>query len=505
MKKEKLNRFLRLALLVLACMTCAAIFLLNIIYLAEVRYDTSEKVIPYWGFPSSLFLLVAILLLAAILTQLDGTLEKINQRKLFCILSAIYTGIALYLVLNVEPTLRADAGAVHTAAQQIRGGNYIAFQKGGYLYQYPNQLGLTLFESILALFSQNPQWNMAVNFLLVLGINDTAFRISQELFQNRAISLLTLLCSFAFLPQLFFILFVYGTVPGLFCMISAFYHTLRFTREKKVKNLIALILFCAGAVVLKSNYAIGIIAIAIYLVLHMLKEKATMKMAVALLSVLLCLVVPNRLVKGYYEAKTGADLSQGTPEILWVAMGTNIDNWACTAGWYDGTNYRIYNEAGYDRETASQMGMEMLRENLEKIRQQPKKALDFLQNKIISQWCEPLYESLWSGPMEAAGQETYTRITESLYCDGLAEDTMTVVCKFVSMLIWVGTLVFLICCGRKTEGWELFLMYFLGGLIFHTFWEGKSQYTYPYVFCLIPCAMAGFWELSRRMKRLFSK
>ena len=130
MKKEKLNRFLRLALLVLACMTCAAIFLLNIIYLAEVRYDTSEKVIPYWGFPSSLFLLVAILLLAAILTQLDGTLEKINQRKLFCILSAIYTGIALYLVLNVEPTLRADAGAVHTAAQQIRGGITSPFKEG---------------------------------------------------------------------------------------------------------------------------------------------------------------------------------------------------------------------------------------------------------------------------------------------------------------------------------------------------------------------------------------
>ena len=90
---------------------------------------------------------------------------------------------------------------------------------------------------------------MLLNFLLVLGIDYTALRISQELFQNRAISLLTLLCSFAFLPQLFFILFVYGTVPGLFCMISAFYHTLRFTREKKVKNLIALILFCAGAVV----------------------------------------------------------------------------------------------------------------------------------------------------------------------------------------------------------------------------------------------------------------
>ena len=505
MKKEKLHCFLRNALWLIAYLAIGLLLGLNILFLSEVAYDSTEKVTISSALLQTIPLSLGAALLAAILSQLDGRLEKIPQRKLFCILSAIYAGIALYFALNIDPILRADAKLVHQAAQNFVAGIYTDFEKGSYLYRYPNQLGLTLYDSILALYSSNPLLNMLLNFLLVLGIDYTALRISQELFQNRAISLLTLLCSFAFLPQLFFILFVYGTVPGLFCMISAFYHTLRFTREKKVKNLIALILFCAGAVVLKSNYAIGIIAIAIYLMLQMLKEKATMKMAVALLSVLLCLVVPNRLVKGYYEAKTGADLSQGTPEILWVAMGTNIDNWACTAGWYDGTNYRIYNEAGYDRETASQMGMEMLRENLEKIRQQPKKALDFLQNKIISQWCEPLYESLWSGPMEAAGQETYTRITESLYCDGLAEDTMTVVCKFVSMLIWVGTLVFLICCGRKTEGWELFLMYFLGGLIFHTFWEGKSQYTYPYVFCLIPCAMAGFWELSRRMKRLFSK
>ena len=505
MKKEKLHCFLRNALWLIAYLAIGLLLGLNILFLSEVAYDSTEKVTISSALLQTIPLSLGAALLAAILSQLDGRLEKIPQRKLFCILSAFYAVIALYFALNIDPILRADAKLVHQAAQNFVAGIYTDFEKGSYLYRYPNQLGLTLYDSILALYSSNPLLNMLLNFLLVLGIDYTALCISQELFQNRAISLLTLLCSFAFLPQLFFVLFVYGLVPGLFCMISAFYHTLRFTREKKVKNLIALILFCAGAVVLKSNYAIGIIAIAIYLVLHMLKEKATMKMAVALLSVLLCLVVPNRLVKGYYEAKTGADLSQGTPEILWVAMGTNIDNWACTAGWYDGTNYRIYNEAGYDRETASQMGMEMLRENLEKIRQQPKKALDFLQNKIISQWCEPLYESLWSGPMEAAGQETYTRITESLYCDGLAEDTMTVVCKFVSMLIWVGTLVFLICCGRKTEGWELFLMYFLGGLIFHTFWEGKSQYTYPYVFCLIPCAMAGFWELSRRMKRLFSK
>ena len=503
MHGEKLDCFLRQALRLLAGMACGAMLLLNIIYLAQVRYDGLEKVILNWDFPASVFLLVAAALLAAILTQLDGTLDQINQTKLFWILSAVYTGFALYLILNVEPLLRADAESVHTAARQILAGDYYAFQKGSYLYRHPHQLGLALYDCLLALFSPNPLWNMVVNFLLVLGINYTTFRISQELFQNRAISLLTMLCSFAFLPQLFFILFVYGTIPGLFCVNTAFYQALRFAREKKTKNLVAMLLFCAGAVVLKSNYAIGVIAIFIYLALQLLRDKVTLKMAAALIFLLLCLVVPSRLVAMGFEAVTGSPTDQGIPMNLYLAMGTNIDNWTRTAGWYDNSHNEVYDEAWCDKEEAGRVGMELLRENLEKIRRQPKKALDFLQNKIISQWCDPLYQSLWSGPLEAVGQKTYTRITESLYCDGLAEDTMTVVCKFVSTLIWVGIIVFLICRGKNTQGWELFLMYFLGGLIFHTFWEGKSQYIYPYVFCLIPCAMAGIWELSRRMKRVF--
>ena len=505
MKKEKLHCFLRNALWLIAYLAIGLLLGLNILFLSEVAYDSTEKVTISSALLQTIPLSLGAALLAAILSQLDGRLEKIPQRKLFCILSAIYAVIALYFALNIDPILRADAKLVHQAAQNFVAGIYTDFEKGSYLYRYPNQLGLTLYDSILALYSSNPLLNMLLNFLLVLGIDYTALCISQELFQNRAISLLTLLCSFAFLPQLFFVLFVYGLVPGLFCMISAFYQTLRFTREGKTKNLIALVLFCAGAVVLKSNCAIGIIAIAIYLVLHMLKEKVNGKMAVALLSVLLCLVVPNRLVKGYYEAVTGTDLSQGTPEILWVAMGTNIDNNDRGPGWYNSTNYALYNQAEYDREAAGELGMEVLRDNLEKIRQRPKDALDFFLNKTISQWCDPLHQSLWVGPMEAFGQSIHTTFLKSVYHDELPEDILTVVCKFVTLVIFTGVFVFLIFFGKKTEGWELFLMYFLGGLIFHTFWEGKSQYTSPYVFCLIPCAMAGFWELSRRMKKLFQR
>lgn len=504
MQQQRTFRFLSLALLVLSITAVGLILGLNLLFLSEVASDSTEKVTISSALGLSLPLLATILMLAATLSLLRQKLEEVDPGRLFRILCGVYSVMGLYLIFNVDPTLRADPKLVHQAAQNFLSGLYTDFQKGGYIYRYPNQLGLTLFDSLLLLFSPNPHWNMLVNFLLVLLINAAAWRISQELFQSKAVCLLTMVCCFAFLPQLFYILFVYGLIPGLCAMIWGFYHTLRFTKERKTGNLCWMVLLCAGAVVLKSNCAIGILAIAIYLLLQTLKQKSSGLLALALVPVLVCLVVPNFLVRSFFEAVTGANLSQGTPEILWVAMGTDIDNSDRGPGWYNSTNFTLYNQAEYDREAAAGMGLELLQRNLEKISQRPGDALDFLLRKTTSQWCDPLHECLFIGPMEAFGQDFYAEPLRNLYQQELPSEVLMIVCKLVTLTIFLGCFVYLLTPG-KSSGWELFLMYFLGGLIFHTFWEGKSQYTYPYVFCLIPCAMAGFLEISRRMERLFHK
>lgn len=504
MLKEKLSNFLQRSLWLLAVAAVGLILGLNLLFLSEVACNSTEKVTISSAISLSLPLLLAIVMLAAILSQFREKLERVNQSRLFWILCAVYSVLGLYLIINVDSALRADSKLVHQAAQNFLCGIYTDFEKGSYLYRYPNQLGLTLFYSLLLLFSPNPHWNMLVNFLLVLAINGGAWKISQELFQSKEVSFLTMVCCFAFLPQLIFILFVYGLIPGLCCMIWAFYHTLRFAKDRKTGNLLFMVLLCAGAVVLKSNCAIGILAIAIYLLLQMLKQKLSGKMALALVSVLLCLVVPNALVQSYFEAVTDADLSQGTPEILWVAMGTDIHNSDRGPGWYNSTNYALYNQAEYNREKAAELGMEFLQHNLKEISQRPGDAFDFFIRKTTSQWCDPLHECLFVGPMEGFGQGFYAEPLKALYRQKLPSDVLTILCKLVTLTIFLGCFVYLLTPGKET-GWELFLIYFLGGFLFHTFWEGKSQYTYPYVFCLIPCAMAGFWEISRKMAPILEK
>ena len=98
-------------------------------------------------------------------------------------------------------------------------------------------------------------------------------------------------------------------------------------------------------------------------------------------------------------------------------------------------------------------------------------------------------------------QTTYTPFLQSLYSGGDVENAFEAYTKCISLLIWAGALIYLLVC-RKHIGWEIPFAYFVGGFLFHLFWEGKSQYVYPYVFCLIPFAAFGLHAcLTRKRKK----
>ena len=40
---------------------------------------------------------------------------------------------------------------------------------------------------------------------------------------------------------------------------------------------------------------------------------------------------------------------------------------------------------------------------------------------------------------------------------------------------------------------------FIGGFIFHIFWEGKCQYTLPYFMILIPLCIMGYYYMAKRI------
>lgn len=499
MQKPWLYRFCHGAMWGIACGITGLIFLLNFLFNATVSYDTWEQVTAVSSWWSGLLILLvgAVLLVAGVFIK--NISAKVSEKKLFWGLTGLFSIFMLYFMLNGLDPLYADQKYVFEAARDFLDGFYDEFQEGGYIYRYPHQLGLLLYDSIIMQFSRNFHANYIANFLCIIGINFLFYKITNLLFANKTVNLMTILASFAFLPQFFYFMFVYGLTPGFFFMSLAFYHALRYDREERFINMIGMILSCAAAVLVRNNYMIGVLAIALFLLLKFFKREGNLKNLLALVAVVLCLILPTRLVIAGFEAKTETKLDNGCPTILWIAMGTDLDNNMRCPGWYDGTNWDIYTDSGYDAELAAAEGRLKMRENLLKMKEDPQKTGWFFLVKTISQWCEPLYQSLWY----AGADFDYSKLPpllESLYGETWAEDIVSALCKFLTMVFWGFALVFLIFNRKKFCGWEMFLMFSMGGVLFHTFWEAKSQYVYPFVFVLIPFAMYAVWQVVQKLR-----
>ena len=128
--------------------------------------------------------------------------------------------------------------------------------------------------------------------------------------------------------------------------------------------------------------------------------------------------------------------------------------------------------------------------------------MQFFGNKIRSTWCDPLFQSLWLGPLEGAGQEVRVEKLKSLYEEGTAFKLVLEWSKIVLIFIYVMTWIYLLIMiiGKKQTVFSGGIIYFIGGFLFYLFWETKSQYVYSNVFGLIPYAVYAFEFIQEKIK-----
>lgn len=496
----------RTALAVIAMLLTATVFLLNVFYHAAVEYNAGEKVVFTDHLVPSLVMLAIFAALFLLFARFGHLIpwRRIREHHVFIVCAVLSSVAALYFILNSSSYIRADAGLVSWVAHQYKLKDFTDFFKGGYIHRYPHQLGMVLYDRLLYAFTENVLIHFFTNFLLTLGINFFAWRISGRLFGNHTVNLLTIVGCFAFLPQFYFILFAYGLIPGLFCLMGAIYAALGYSRDGKWYQLVALILAIAAAVCLKQNYLIGGIAIILYFVLQMLRGFKH-RQWMAIVAIVLAMILPSKWIIAGFEKATGATLDQGCPTVLWIAMGTDMDSWSRAPGWYNDFNYVTYDQADHNTEAAAEMGNAKVKENLAEMKAEPRRALEFFRLKTVSLWCEPMFGSVWTGPLEDCGQVNSTKYLKSLQTGGKAEDRVETFMTFFTLVLWGAALWFLIRHSRTVDGWEIPFLFFIGGFLFHLAWEGKSQYIYPYLFVLIPCCMGAVYYAARSLNRLMRK
>ncbi len=486
---------------VFAFIVVGFIFVANLAVTTHVSYDGGEVV----SYVNSFWWLLLVPVVALCGFLYNKIFANLNSNVICGIFSAIYLIAGLFLIFSTDYFIRNDAWSVWNTAGGILNGDYSSFEAGGYVFQFPFQLGMVSYDLVLRVIWGSERILYLANLIEVLIINFVCLRITDLIFESERVNKTAVFFEFAFLPQFFFIMFGYGIVPGFFFFIIALYLCIKLYKSENAAYSVPMIIFAVIASLVKANYKIGAMAIAIALVLKIceMKKEALKNLVIALVLLVVSLGAIH-VVKFAYSAFSGVDIGEGTPISVHLAMGTDLNNDMRAPGWYDGYSSFALPDAGYDSDIADENAKAKLANNLAETVADPQRALVFYVEKAVSTWCDPLFQSVWSGPINFGGGDysVSNPVLVSIYDGGIAEQVLSLFCKVIVLAILGLSLCFLITERKKFPATVVFYLWIVGGFLFHLISETKSQYVYMYIFALIPTAA---YELNLIKDTLFSK
>ena len=190
-----------------------------------------------------------------------------------------------------------------------------------------------------------------------------------------------------------------------------------------------------------------------------------------------------------YEHAAGFEIEQGMPKELWIAMGMQ-ENDDVANGWYNGYNFKVYNEVGQDAEAASNQAKAYIHDRTLMFKNGTADWKAFYKEKVLSQWNEPTYECF--GATDRVKDEK-TSFIENLYTGRIHRNIEIYLTQY-QLIIYLGFMLYSLFCLIKRMPLinYLLVIYIIGGLMFSMLWEASSRYVFPYFVFMIPCAAYGW-------------
>ena len=501
MKKIEIEKILGNISLVLGILILSFVFILTIIFNTLISTDYLERTITT-SVPYILYLIYLSAFLGIILIY--PLLKKVNSRVVLVICLSLFTVAGVYLVFNADTYLReySDQSIVWNIAKNLNMGNYSNFKKGEYLSLYPFQIGMVTVERIMAHFSTNITFVYFINLIFNEITIMVLWLISKEVYRNKIVQGFTVILATLFTPIFFNTLFVYGNVYGYTFLIGSVYLQLLSLRNKGKKKIwysFFVIILLSLAYLSKLNLEIGIVAISIVYLLNAVNNKYYIVMVCA---TLLTIPVVNKSLENYYRFRVGESfsLSKGIPKSAYLVMGLSESNGRI--GWYNDYTSKLFKNEGYDTKKTDFRAKKDLEERVDYLKQHKIYTRRIFVQKTISTWTDSTYQSIWNGPLPTLGGKMNTNLLRIIYI----KDGESKLYKFIRygsvLVVWTIFLFSIICTilyliGKLSinENYLLYaVIFFIGGFLFHTFWETKAQYVYQYTASLIPVASVGLYK-----------
>ncbi len=481
----------------------AAAVLLSLSYLAlisifaTVQIDHSESAVFCQDSPFMHLLFLALFLLA--LLRLHSFLSRCSARAFLVILLVFLFSIGNWMVFTwkVEPV--ADQGTVLSAAQAFARGDFTMLDRGGYLYLYPHQLGLVAYFQLVNLFAGTNTY-LVLQVLNIFALSACYFLllgICRILFAKREVEILLLLFLFSAVQPLLYLSFVYGNLIGLAAGLAGIWLQLRYLEEGKKKLAFGSSAFLALSIALKNNHLIFLVAsVLIYLADAAWKRRKS-SILFALVPIAANLLLGGTIRFGYEQA-SGREIAEGMPKVLWVAMG--MQEGPRASGWYNEYTLDLYQEVEFDAKRARQEAQQEIRQRLKEFAEDPLEAFSFYYRKTASMWNNPDFQGFWVNLDNRPSNIWGSELGNSLFL-GRGRDVLSAWMNLHQSLIYLGATAYLVLFWKTHDFKMLFLaIIFLGGFLFHLFWEAKGQYALTYFLLLFPYAAAGWIGAAKKVR-----
>lgn len=426
-----------------------------------------------------------------------------NDDKLFIkckyISLSIIFAMALLWVLVTQFVPRSDQYAIQEVVAQLTDGNTDAFKNDGYVGMYKNQVGLVLICFIGAKLFGVYNY-VAFQLFNVIGIALFYKEISEligEFGHKKYTQLCVIFSGILFFPLVMYCSFVYGNILGLLFAIFAIKHEIIYFNTLKKNNALLSLVGIMIAILFKTNYVIFFIAMVAMVILEVIRTKKIKLLIYVVLFIFIYLFQAKASI-GIIKNISGEKLDQGASSFAWIAMG--LHDGFIGPGWYDGYNYDTYINNGYNSDVQKKMAICDIKNSLNYYMNNKTKAARFFSRKIASQWCNPNYQCFW------IAQICESKVGMCSWTKKLLEDNCTrvlsVILDRIQYIVLVGVIIYILLCHCVEKDYYSIILpiIFMGGFIFHLFWEAKAQYTISYFVLLLPLAIMGYGLLLEKIE-----
>jgi len=401
----------------------------------------------------------------------------------------------------------ADQDAVNIIAVNVIHGDYTHFQKGGYLYIFPNNVGITLFLSLLyRILPYQLLLPKLLNVCCTLITSWLTFRIYEETVAResgkREGSYTVLIFSAFFLPAILLNNLVYNDIYSTTLFLASVLCAINYINHRETRYLIYTGILIVAGDFLRKLGAIFLIAVTLYFIV---KKVRLAKAFAFFLTVCICLRLPLFAVNKVMMAsgKISEPLGRNSmPVYMWINIGMGQKKFGY---WDDSYSYSVYfNEGKWSKEKSSEIFRNLIRERIE-TEGISGIARTYLK-KNIWLWTEGTYQAEYYG-LGSWGYLYPTAATRMAESNWPLRDQIRWMLHGSNFLLLFLAMTGLLASILRKQVYPLILpvINVLGFIGFYTIWEIKPRYIFPCYPYLILLSYYGLTILYGKLQNSLSK